>query len=282
MNTQGNTFVVGIDFWAPSINALATAVKFAQVLDAKIIVLHVKEKKGHYPESMDIDIHEPEADLEDALEALIKPYRDAGANIEAILLLGNVRFQLLEVCEHNSVDLIFVGIREGRLLEDIFIGENTLYMVRNEDYPLVVVDLPPTDGPLMEMMIPFDRKVGIEGILQFLRGLKQPLTSRALIITSQTPDDDEAEVLAAVNQAADAIIGTGITNMEIEVVKDPDAHDAVITQVLADRGMFDLVLLEHIDYSEAGRMTAGSLIEEIVTKCRMPVLCLPKIEKPNN
>ncbi len=278
METQGNTFVVGIDFWGPSTNALATAVKFAQMLDANVIALHVKENNSHshYPETMDIDRNEPEEDLEIELEKLVDPFRKTGVKIESMLLIGNVTFNLLEVCEENSVDLIFMGIREGRLLEDIFIGENTMHLVRNEDYPLVVVDLPPEETPLQEMMIPFDRKVGIEGVLQFLKGLKQPMTRKALMITSLTPDESEAEVLAAVNKAADQVIETGIRDIEIEIVKDADARDAVITQVLADRGMFDLVLLEHIDYSEAGRMTAGSLIEEIVTKCRMPVLCLPK------
>lgn len=276
MDTHDNTFVVGIDFWGPSENAMAMAVRFAQLLDARLIALHVIEKKAHYPEKLNVDPDEPEEALMLALKNLIKPFRSKGVKIEPLLITGNVTHSLLEVCKTYNSDLIFLGIREGRLLEDIFIGTNTMHLVRSEEYPLVVVDLPPKETPMKELMIPFDAEVGIEGILQFLNKLKQPLTERALLISTITPEDNASMIEDALDKAAEALLATGIKHVEIEIVQGTNAHNAMINQVLADRALFDIVLLEHIDYSESGQMTAGSLIEEIVTKCRMPVLTIPK------
>jgi hypothetical protein len=44
-------------------------------------------------------------------------------------------------------------------------------------------------------------------------------------------------------------------------------------------GTYDLVLLEHHDYISRGEMTLGSLVEDVVTKGRMPVLCAPSAKK---
>ena len=276
MDTKGNTFVVGIDFWTPSINALSVAVKFAEILDATVVAVHVVEKGGHYPPNLSVDFETAIDDTMAALKTILTPLQKKGIQIEPYVIEGNVTHGMLEICKAFQADLVFVGIREGRLLEDIFIGENTMHLLRSEDFPLVVVDAPLPEAPIQELMIPFDHRVGVKGVLDFLGRLKHPLAPKALLIASLLPDEDETVLEAEVNVVANLLLATGIENVEFEIVKDSEAHEAVIRQILVDRNLFDLVLLEHIDYSEEGRMTTGSLIEEIVTKCQMPVLCLPK------
>ena len=50
-------------------------------------------------------------------------------------------------------------------------------------------------------------------------------------------------------------------------------------QLRAAVGTYDLVLLEHHDHISRGELTLGSLVEDVVTKGRMPVLCAPRIDK---
>ena len=78
MHAIGNLFVVAIDFWPPSLNALVMAVRLARQFKGRILAVHVLERGAHYPEGLDIDIDTQQEDLQNALEQLVQPFRING------------------------------------------------------------------------------------------------------------------------------------------------------------------------------------------------------------
>jgi nucleotide-binding universal stress UspA family protein len=276
MRITNNLFIVGIDFWAPSKNALEMAAKFARQYDGKLLAVHVLEKAHQYPSGLSMDEDTLEEDAERELETLVEPYRQQGLLVETEVLRGNVTYQITSTMHDHEADVLFVGIREGSFLEDIFIGTNTLHLVKAGDFPVVVVDNLPRSEALEEALIPLDRQHGLNGVLHFLKSLAVPLTQKVLMITSLAPGEDEVEVHKFANDVADKLQALGIEMVDIEIVKDEDPMGALIDQIKFDRGTYDIVLLEHHNYSAEGKMSSGSLIEEVVTKCAMPVLCAPK------
>jgi nucleotide-binding universal stress UspA family protein len=279
MHATENTFVAAIDFWEPSLNALEMAIRFAQQFDGHIIAVHVIEKRAHYPDMMLVDEDTIEEDLQKALDALLQPYLAKGIKIETELRDGNVSRQLTEAMHQHHADALCIGLRQGRILEDIFIGTHTLNLIKAAEVPIIVVDGLPHDEHINQLLIPFDRKFGLEGTLEFLRDIGTPLGERVKILTAMLPTEQEADVMAEANRAADQLEALGVTDIEIELVQDSDIYAAIMTQIRNAAGSYDLVLLEQQDHTSRGELTLGSLIEDVVTKGRMPVLCAPRASK---
>lgn len=275
MHASGNLFIAAIDFWSPSINALEMAARFAGQFNGKVLAIHVLEKSFHYPASLAIDVDTIMEDLDRAMQNLILPFQGRGVAIDYELRRGDVTRQLVEALHDHQADAVFVGIREGRVLEDIFIGTHTLHLVKSGEVPVVVVESAPNEADVKEILIPLDRRIGVDGVLKFIAALDHPIASSALVITALKPNESEEEVKATANDLADQLKKLGIHQITIEIVKDEDAYGAIMDQIRADTGIFDLVLLEHPDLVSLGEFTLGSLVEEVVTKGGTPVVCLP-------
>jgi nucleotide-binding universal stress UspA family protein len=275
MRTSGNLLIAAIDFWNPSLHALEMAVRFATQFGGQVLVVHVVEKAFHYPRELSIDADTFADDLGRALKNLVRPFAARGISIDYELRKGDVTRQLVDVIHDHQADAVFVGIREGRLVDDIYIGTHTLHLVKMAEVPVIVVEAVPDESEVGKMLIPFDPRTDGQGILKFLDALPKPISIAVLLIVGWGPNEEEVDVKAAANRFADALEIRGITDIEIEIVRGDDPYDAVVTQLRHDRGRFDMVLLEHPDFAALGQLTLGSLVEDVVTKGRMPVICLP-------
>ncbi|MFN8394710.1 MAG: universal stress protein [Bacteroidia bacterium] len=276
MQSSDNLFLVAIDFWSPSINALEMAARFATEYKGRILAVHVVEKSFNYPGHLNVDLDTIEEDLEAAMDLVLSPIRERGIMAEFELRKGDVTRQLMESVHDHEAQALFVGLREGRILEDIFIGENTLHLIKAAEVPLVVVESAPTVQEIREVLIPMDRKFGVGGLLDFMESLDHPLAKSALIITAMAPEEDETAVRTATEFLVEQLRGHGIENFQVDIVRDQDPYGAMMDQLRLDVGIFDLVLLEHHNFADLGQLTLGSIVEEVVTKGRMPVVCLPR------
>ena len=170
-------------------------------------------------------------------------------------------------------------MREGRILEDIFIGTHTLQLLKIGEMPILIVDGTPHEEDIGALLIPVDRNFGITGSLEFLRELGKPFAKKAQLLVGKLDQESESSVLAAANVIADALIEVGIIDISIELVTEQDVYAGMMERVRRSVGGFDLVLLEYHDHISRGELTLGSLLEDVVTNGRMPVLCAPSPRK---
>lgn len=107
--------------------ALAHAVDLARVHNSRVILLHVIQEIpmfpliGHTSASPETGLPQPFTEhvrmiyeesqkyLTQMLKLKAMPYKQAGVNIETVVLIGNPVKKALEYAEKNNVDLIVVG-----------------------------------------------------------------------------------------------------------------------------------------------------------------------------
>jgi nucleotide-binding universal stress UspA family protein len=279
MLARDNLFVVAVDFWQPSLNALEMAARLARQYESRLYVVHVIEPHGHLPADIEIDDDTLEEDLLRALDAVVKPYRDGGIAIETEVCEGKVTRQLGDIVHEHQADALFVGLRQGRILEDIFIGSHTLQLLKVGEIPLMIVDATPRHTELEVVMIPLDRSFGVAGTLQFLRELGRPLAPTAKLLVGMKPGESKEAVLAEVNGIADELEALGFESVSIDLFEDQDVYAGMMDVIRSSVGTYDLLLLEQQDHAARGELTLGSLIEDVVVRGRMPVLCAPAVKK---
>jgi nucleotide-binding universal stress UspA family protein len=275
MHPTGNLFVAAVDFWSPSLNALEMAARFAKQYNGRVLAIHVIEKSFQYPEDITVDADTIEEDLQNHLQNLLQSIARQGIPVELEIREGNMSRQLSQALHDHEAAAVFVGIREGRILEDIFIGTNTLQLLKSAEIPVVIVDSLPSETEIQAVMIPFDPSTGIDGLLDFMAKSPQALAKSVMLVVGLGIDDNEENVMAKANQAADKLESMGFLRIDIQVVRDENPFAGMLHEMKQQSDGYDLVLLEQPNLAAKGQFTLGSFVEEVVTKARMPVFCLP-------
>ncbi len=275
MHPTGNLYVAAVDFWSPSLNALEMAARFANQFNGRVLALHVIEKSFQYPEDITVDADTIEEDLQNHLQNLLQSIARQGIPVEFEIREGNMSRQLSQALHDHEAAAVFVGIREGRILEDIFIGANTLQLLKSAEIPVVIVDSLPSETEIQAVMIPFDPSTGIDGLLDFMAKSPQALAKSVMLVVGLGIDDNEENVMAKANQAADKLESMGFLRIDIQVVRDENPFAGMLHEMKQQSDGYDLVLLEQPNLAAKGQFTLGSFVEEVVTKARMPVFCLP-------
>jgi nucleotide-binding universal stress UspA family protein len=275
MQAPQNLFVAGIDFWNPSLNALGVAARFATQFNGRVLAVHIIEKQHQYPDELAIDSDTMEEDLQNALHNLVQPLSDSGIPVEIEIRRGDMLRQMSQLLHDHEAKAVFLGLRKGKVLEDIFIGSNTLHMLKHAEVPVVVVESAPDSASITELVIPWNRSIGLKKAVGFLRSLHSQMNASALLITGILPGETEDEVHAAANLLADDLLPMGVSEVELEIVECEDLYTGILTQIKMESGEKGVVLLEQPDFASAGQFTLGSFVEDVLTRGRMPVVCLP-------
>jgi nucleotide-binding universal stress UspA family protein len=275
MHPTGNLYVAAVDFWSPSLNALEMAARFASQYNGRVLALHVIEKSFQYPEDITHDADTIEEDLQNHLQNLLQSIARQGIPVELEIRTGNMSRQLTQALNDHEAAAVFVGIREGRILEDIFIGANTLQLLKSSEIPVVIVDSLPSETAIEAVMIPFDPSTGIDGLLEFMASSPQALAKSVMLVVGLGLDDNEEKVMAQANAVADKLEALGFLRIDIQLVRHENPFTGMLEEMKHQSDGYDLVLLEQPDLAAKGQFTLGSFVEEVVTKGRMPVVCLP-------
>lgn len=141
------TILVPTDFSDTAYNAATYALALANSLGAtRIILYHAYELIVPIPDVPTmIPMVNPD-DLKTAsleglekmkkeLDALVSPDTTLVTRADNTLLAATIE----EVCKMEQVDLIVMGITGGSKLEEVLVGSNTIDVVKNTSYPVLIV-----------------------------------------------------------------------------------------------------------------------------------------------
>jgi nucleotide-binding universal stress UspA family protein len=132
--------LVGIDGSRGAVRALTWAGLLAQLMAARVSVIHAWETKSAEVRPR---LHRRlEATAQTTVERWVV---DAGTGGEAIAIEGDARAKLVEFAERLKADLIVVGRRGTSSLTGIATGGVTSYLVSNSPIPVAVLP-PPADA----------------------------------------------------------------------------------------------------------------------------------------
>ncbi|MFI5151833.1 MAG: universal stress protein [Chitinophagales bacterium] len=132
------------DFTASSINAVNYAADLASAIGAKLILFHAVQ----LPVVVS-DVPMPEPFYEEMLKAAkhdLKEMREKLAmrnkgkvEIEIEILPGSVSHELKEICDQRQPFAIVMGRGAGRSFEQLIIGSETFFAIKQLNYPILVV-----------------------------------------------------------------------------------------------------------------------------------------------
>ncbi|KAF2516337.1 universal stress protein [Flavobacterium salilacus subsp. salilacus] len=130
------------DFSETANAAFTYALKFADIFEADIIVLHVYSLPiveppvlpGAAKEVFDIVAHNQEEKFEEEikkLEKIAKKIKPERIKLRNILMGGDLTYSINEVCNDENVDLIVMGTTGASGIKEIFLGSNTATVIAN-------------------------------------------------------------------------------------------------------------------------------------------------------
>ncbi|WP_343700743.1 universal stress protein [Chitinophaga sp.] len=188
------TIIVPTDFSETAYNAARYALGLAQQTGAtRVLLYHAYELIVPIP---DLPTAVPMVNMEDlkasSLEGLqrmkaeLAPAVPAGITVEYRadnhLLAANID----QVCREEGADLIIMGITGGSQLEEILVGSNTVDVVKNSSFPVIVVPTQAVFRPVKKIVFACDlRKVAKTTRKELLHGLLDEFKPELLVLNVQ-------------------------------------------------------------------------------------------------
>lgn len=240
------TIIVPTDFSETAYNAARFALGLAQQLGASRIVLyHAYELIVPIP---DMPTAVPMVNMEDlrasSVEALQKMKDHLAAEVPAgvvmdfradnHLLAANID----RICQEEAADLVVMGITGGSQLEEILVGSNTVDVVKNSSYPVIVVPTSAAFKPVRKIVFACDmRNVAKTTRRDVLHKVLDAFKPELHVLNVQK--DDSGHVHPEGNQELDRLLRQ--YNPQYHFVSDPSKVEGINS--FAEQQQADLLLL---------------------------------------
>ncbi len=176
METKDNPILVPCDFSEVAENALAHAVKFSNILKSDIELLNVVKKQK--------EIADAEQKLQTVAEKARKTY---GVRPYIKVREGNIFDTIKEVAKENDSRLVIMGTHGIKGIQK-FTGSWALKVIVGSECPFVVVQEPPSDKPLKDIVFPLEFKMEDKEKLRWANYLSKFYHVKLQIVASQTTD----------------------------------------------------------------------------------------------
>jgi len=135
------------DFSEYANNALDYAIHFAEIHQAKLFIMHVREKNSggisDLPEASDIpeDISNSEREKSPSceMESLIDKTIPHGLKAEPIITVGTPCHEIIKVSRERNIDLIVIATHGRAGFERVLFGSTTEKVVRDAPCPVLTI-----------------------------------------------------------------------------------------------------------------------------------------------
>lgn len=273
------TILVPTDFSKNANNAMRYAVKMAQSLQAKLILLNAYT----YPivaSNVEYVLEEKEAMEKLVVKYLLKKKKEienelpGKVEIDYVPTVVSVSDSLLEYASGVSADLIIMGCKgESETFEKVF-GSVTTALIRKSHLPVITVPEKFHFSKVKKILLSWEKsKFFTKAISDRLQYINNTLGSE-LIMMRLYGAQEFYDPMALLNE--EAIIKKKLNNIHIKTFSDvvmsvPDGIDEAATSENAD-----LVVLMPQKHSLLDRIFNGSTTRRLVFHSHKPLLIFPK------
>lgn len=240
------TIIVPTDFSDTAYNAARYAIGLAQQIGvSRIILYHAYELIVPIP---DMPTAVPMVNMEDLRDASVEglekmkstlvgelpPSVTISIRADNHLLAANID----QVCKEEAADLVVMGITGGSQLEEILVGSNTVDVVKNSNYPIIVVPTAASFKTIKKIVFACDlRKVAKTTRKEPLHKLLDAFMPELLVLNVQK--EGKENLHGEENQELDNMLHN--YNPQYHFIDHPNVVEG-ITQ-FADKEAADLLLI---------------------------------------
>lgn len=261
--TLMKTIVVSTDFSTPSENALLYAGNLARDVGASILLFHAFQAPVSMNEMptiiVSIDQLKHNADIGLNREREIVQNAIANMDVKIESRLGDVVEELKDVCDREKPLCIVVGKHGTTGIENALFGSTSLSIVRNSDYPVIVVpDIAPYQ-PVRNMALAIDTTKDLPQ--DKIQAFVQVFDAQLSVIHIRDEHESE-EDLTAIGELLSRLL----------IVKDDSLMHGI--ENFLESNAIDLLIVNPHKHSLLERLFSKKHLPELLQKTPIPVLCI--------
>lgn len=267
--------LVPIDFSADSINALEHGIKFANMLDANLRMLHIENYKNFETPFYFSDLENFSGkSVKDFLNLILYRYQGQLKNkLDYQIVKGNVSNEITKTAKVEKADFIIMGTHGTSGGESSWMGSNAFKVVTSTPCPVITIRNGFIRGKISRIILPIDASKFTRRKLTITADIAEIFEAEIHIIgvTETSMEDILKKVVSWVKQTEEYLIqrgvkykslmmqGSNITDMTIDYAKSVDAE---LISIMTDQGQHPVSLL------------MGPYAQHMVNNSPIPVLTI--------
>ncbi|MDF2438997.1 MAG: hypothetical protein K0Q95_3373 [Bacteroidota bacterium] len=273
------TIVVPVDFSENAKNAMFYAISIAKKLKMKLMLMHVfhQSEADTFCDSLKVVTGSEITDTPDEIKNRLKLWREMAVAVEKDLCCeisyaeGNLEDELKKGSERNEYDLIVMGTKGASGLKRIFIGSNTVKVLKEVSCPVIAVPPGYNFKEIKKVVFATDYHYSDVAAIRFMVQLSRAFDAELMVVhvsddqLKRRLDQDLLEYF--MGQVALAV---QYDKMKFYLLEEGDVKKTLKDFVLREKA--DLFALSTEKHSLAELLLRKSLTEQFAYQIRLPLL----------
>lgn len=221
--------LVPTDFSETSANAAHYAIQLAEQIGASRIILFNAYQAPVYFDPMvpaiqlldDAELKQASTEQLDKFKMKLLAFCPKSCTIDTYCEYGLLHQGLDDICRKTASDIIVMGITGGGMIEEKLIGSNTVSVVHNSSYPVIIVPRKAGFTPIKNMMLLCDFEGADTSIpVAPIRKLRNQTGARLFVFNSSRSGAEPGTELPA------KVLGESYAVHSVLQEMDPEYHYA--------------------------------------------------------
>lgn len=260
--------LVPTDFSEVAHSAIQHSVKFASIIDAEVILLHIVSSRD------DINSAKDKLEVEVGLGEAFSP----SCNISTTVRVGNIFDDIGDAASELGVSLIFMGTHGASGWQKIT-GSHALKVITNSSVPFIVVqDQLMNETGYDSIVVPLDLNKETKQKLEMVASMAVYFDSEVHLITPNESDEFLNNKLKANRAWAAKYLKGKDVKFTTHVVNKGDSLTEGIFKLSKEIDA-DLISIMNLQSNSLMGVLGSSYQQEIIAnKLKIPVLCINPLE----
>jgi nucleotide-binding universal stress UspA family protein len=273
------TILVPVDFSENAKNAMFYAISIAKRLKMKLMLLHVfhQSEADTFCDSLKVITSRGITDTPDEMKNRLKIWREMALkeekdlHCEILFTEGNLEDELKKGSERNDFDLIVMGTKGASGLKRIFIGSNTVKVLKEVSCPVIAVPRGYNFKEIKKIIFATDYHYSDVASIRFMIQLAKVFDAELLVVhvsdvqLKRRFEQDLMEYF--MGQVA---LGVTYDKMKFNLLEEDDVKKALKDFVSKEKA--DLFALSTEKHSLTDLLLKKSLTEQFAYQIRLPLL----------
>lgn len=269
------------DFSAAAMNAMEYAVQLFQGEPCMFYVVNTYAPVAlytaySYDASLDLDIgqtfkRKSEEHVQKAIDQINEKFPDDQHQFVGVCSFNLLSNEIAELVQDHHIDAIIMGTNGASGLKEVFIGSETMHVIKEAKVPVIGVPANFSFKPLKDLLFTTDYNIGTDQVgLSLLEGLCLKNVSRLVFLNV-----DQGEGLTDKQTANREALNAYFKNDAhlTQIAQDMEVLDAV--EDFQSRTAIDLLVMVHNKRNFFENLLFKPVIQKIVHHSSVPFLILP-------
>lgn len=275
MKETAKKILIPVDFTEYSEEAIRWGLRFAEIYDASLLLLHVVETGSFFEELVeDRKLMDRRRELAlQKLEAIQSAH--PSARLRLMIKVGKPYRNILETIEEEKIDMTILGIHGHGEDSGYTIGSNVELVIREANCPVIVVSANLNIDSVKNVLIAVDPDVGMKGLRKIIGTYYRTFNPRINLVSfydeshSTRSWEDFKEFLGWLKKSMERL---GIKDVETEILPGFRPVEELVR--FAETNDYDMIWMETHEYMAFEKYLTARSAQQVVSLSSIPVLSL--------